>query len=86
MRFQILILGFKGLIYSRFDKGCSRHWYCNRVELGIYCLFVTQANHCIVLFAQISNAQSSNAFIELGITAGVQFLRKVYFYFLYDNV
>ena len=36
------------ITYSRrYNKGCFGHW-----ALGRYCLEVTQANHCIVLYAQ----------------------------------
>ena len=45
------------ITYSRrYNKGCFGHW-----ALGRYCLEVTQANHCIVLYAQYPIANSCNA-------------------------
>ena len=44
------------ITYShRCNKGCFGHW-----ALGRYCLEVTQANHCIVLYAQYPIANSCN--------------------------
>ena len=45
------------ITYScRYNKGCFGHW-----TLGRYCLEITQANHCIVLYVQYPIANSCNA-------------------------